>query len=173
MERADCRQFLHKQTTEMAWYDPRRILAFLNNPMPGKVVAGKINPKLLVIARRAYWVQSRVLRIPDQFGLVSSGPHLLRALQAYNLANHISLYVGNLLITLLITNRDLGPRWRVSASTMAAACFWNIVYVYVKEVFFNPMRAPEYDWEALHRELGLVQCYNLGVNSDHWQVTDR
>lgn len=181
IKQADWEQFRRQQDTDMAWYESRRILAFLTNPIPRKVVGGKLNPKLLMIARRAYWIQSRVLCIPDRFGLISSGPPLLRALQAYNLAYHISLDVVNLLlipITLLIISRILGPGRRRSAYYTAcyltACCFWNLVMVYVQEVFFNPMRAPDYDWEALHRELGLVQpYYSLGVNSGRWKVADR
>lgn len=150
----------------MDWYDPRRILAFLHNPFP-VVVDGKIHPGLLILARRAHWIQSRVLCIPNQFGLISSGPPLLQAHQAHKIASIISLdMIINFVASLLVHRVVLGTRWRVSAALMHVALlnFWYMVLLYIEEVFFNPMRAPDYDWEALYKRMGLIQSYAY-VNS--------
>lgn len=40
---------------------------------------------------------------------------------------------------------------------MAAISVLFITFIHVEHVFFNPMRASEYDWEALSKKMGLVQ----------------
>lgn len=139
----------------------RLILAILSDPFP-VVLDGKIHQGLLILARRVHWIQSRILRLPDRFGLVSSGPPLLQAHQAHKIANVIvglditSLFVGAV-IAYRIVLRTRCRQTSVSIMVLAALYFWNLVLVYVEEIFFNPMRAPDYDWEALHKRMGLMQ----------------
>lgn len=162
MTHADMKSLRHKQITDMAWYEPRRIL--FGNPVPKLVVGGEVNPKLHKIAQGVCWFQSRVLRIPDRYGVVSSGPPLLRAIQAYYLTWFAILDVPSVvfgrMLGLWIWKFFLRPRgWFPAASgsslyiVLYIAMF--LVFYYVQEVFFNPMRAPDYDWDALERKLGI------------------
>lgn len=139
----------------MVWYDPRNIVAFHkrnNNPI---VLDGKIKPRLLVIARRAYWVQSRALRIPDRFGPFSSGPPLLQAHQANNLVDFFNELVF-LILEAIIMEWVIGMRRRTSIPMTAFSLLFTI-FVFVREVFFNPMRDPDYNWTALNEKMGVVQ----------------
>lgn len=139
----------------MAWYDPRRILALYERSCIPIVVDGKITPILLVIAQRGYWVQSRVLHIPDKFGFFSSGPLLLQAHQANRLAV-IATDVVIPVVGVFIMEWVVDTRWWLPISMAATALLFTIS-VYVAEVFYNPMRAPGYDWEALNKKMGVVQ----------------
>lgn len=143
----------------MGWYDPRRILAILSDPVP-VVLDGKINPCLLIIARRVHWIQSQILRIPDRFGFISSGPPLLQAHQTHKIVDIIifdgsSIFVAALIMSIIVPRTRSRP---VSATfmTMAAMYFWDLVLLYIEEIFFNPMRAADYDWEAFHKKMGLM-----------------
>lgn len=81
----------------LPWYDPRRII-ITTNPLRRFrtqipiVVGGEINPMLLARAQRGYWLQSRVLRIPDRYGFFVAGPPLLQAHEAHKVL--ISTYDG-------------------------------------------------------------------------------
>lgn len=139
----------------MAWYDPRHILAFYERHCIPIVVDGKINPYLLLIAQRGYWVQSRVLRIPDKFGLFSSGPPLLQAHQA----NRLAVIVAEAVIPVVSVFHlewVLETRGWFPIYTAATSLLFTIS-VYVVEVFYNPMRAADYDWEAFSKKMGVVQ----------------
>lgn len=86
----------------MAWYDPGQIIDLLTrNPIP-IVVDDEISPILETIARRGYWVLSRVLRIPDRFGLLSSGPPLLQAFQAQKLYSLATEAVLPVIVTFML-----------------------------------------------------------------------
>lgn len=139
----------------MAWYDPRHILALYERGGIPIVVDGTITPILLVIARRGYWVQSRVLRIPDKFGLFSPGPPLLQAHQANRLAV-IGTDAVIPVVAAFIMEWVVGPTGWFPISWAVIGLLFTIS-VYVAEVFYNPMRAPDYDWEALYEKMGLVQ----------------
>lgn len=41
--------------------------------------------------------------------------------------------------------------------SMASGFLLSVVSIYVEEVFFNPMRAPDYNWSALNEKMGVVQ----------------
>lgn len=60
---------------------------------------GTLNPVHLAIAERGYWIQSRILRIPDRFGYFSPGPLQLQAYQsaflAYEIIMLVRLILGN------------------------------------------------------------------------------
>lgn len=139
----------------MAWYDPRNIVAFHKRNNVPIVVEGKINPSLLAIAQRAYWVQSRVLRIPDRFGPFSSGPPLLQAHQANKLAAIVT-EVAIPLVGATIMEWVLETRWWLPIF-MGVMSLLFAISVYVQEIFFNPMRGPDYNWTALHEKMGVVQ----------------
>lgn len=140
----------------MAWYDPRHILALFKRTKIPIVGDGEINPSLLAISRRGYWIQSRVLCIPDRFGLFSSGPPLLQACQAHKLASTINEAVIPVIGASMMELMILETGWWLPGF-MAAICFLFIVSVYVGEVFFNPMRASDYNWEALNKKMGVEQ----------------
>lgn len=77
--------FLWEFVQRLPWYDPRRILVTVIQPFRTQVpivVDGKINPMLVARAQEGYWLQSRVLRIPDRYGFFVSGPPLLQAHEA-------------------------------------------------------------------------------------------
>lgn len=162
MTHADMESLRQKQITDMAWFEPRRIL--FGNPVPKLVVGGEVNPKLHTIAQGVYWFQSRVLRIPDRYGVVSSGPPLLRAIQAYYLTWFATLDVPSLIFgtmlglwtwKLFLRPRGWFPAARGSSlGILLHVIVWLVCY-YVQEVFFNPMRASDYDWDAFERELGI------------------
>lgn len=141
----------------MAWYDPRRILAtlFTRTKIP-IVVDGKINPTLLTLARRGYWFQSRVLHVPDSFGFFSSGPPLLQAHEAHIFFVSAADAVGPVVSISMMECLDLFDiKWWLQAS-MAAVTLLFVISVYVDEIFFNPMRASDYDWKARGKKMGLV-----------------
>lgn len=139
----------------MVWYDPRKYVALYKRNNVPIVVDGKINPHLLVIAQRAYRVQSRVLRIPDRFGPFSSGPPLLQAHQANKLAALVTEAVFPI-VGATIMEWVVETRWWLPIS-MAAVTFLFTISLYIQEIFFNPMRGADYNWAALHEEMGVVQ----------------
>lgn len=140
----------------MAWYEPSRIFAPLKSPAFPKVVDGRINPSLLVIARRGYWVQSRLLRIPDRFGFFSSGPPLLQAHQGKKSAFIFMDAVVTVVIAMLVRWWWGVATWWHPITPSNASILYYTIFVYVEEVFFNPLRAPDYDREAMSRKMGLV-----------------
>lgn len=141
----------------MVWYDPRHILPFSICKKIPIVVDGKINPSLLAIARRSHWIQNRILRIPDRFGLFSSGPPLLQAYQSQKLTIVTSEAVIPTVTVLILELGDLGLDTRGwLPAFMAVVSLLFTISVYVEEVFFNPMRAPNYHWEALSKKISVV-----------------
>lgn len=123
------------------------------------VVDGKINPHLVDTGGRGYWIQSQVLRIPDQYGFFVSGPPLLQAQEAHIFTISFTDAVCPVISIMMMELLDLFDMgWRLPGST-AAAVFCYLIATYVREVFFNPRRlhASEYDWDALGEKMGLVR----------------
>ncbi|KAL1856260.1 hypothetical protein Daus18300_010832 [Diaporthe australafricana] len=120
------------------------------------VVDGKINPDLLAIARGAYWVQSRVLHIPDRFGPYSSGPPLLQAFEGQRLASIATEAIAPVVCATLMELMVWEVGWWFPLS-LAAISVLFIISIYVEDVFFNKMRAPDYNWKALSKKMGIVQ----------------
>lgn len=140
----------------MAWYDPRHILGLFKRTQIPIVVDGDINPDLLVVARRGYWIQSRVLRIPDRYGFFTSDPPLLQAHQAHKLTMIATEAVAPVISASIAELMVFDTRWWFPVS-MAAISLSYIISIYVGEIFFNPMRAPDYNWNALSKKMGVVQ----------------
>lgn len=141
----------------MVWYDPRHIFAFSRRRKIPIVVDGEINPSLLTIARRGHWIQSRILRISDRFGLFSSGPPLLQAYQAQNFATIATEAVFPTISVSITEWLGLGFDTRGwLPAFMAVVSLLFAISTHVQEVFFNPKRSPNYNWEALSKKVGLV-----------------
>lgn len=139
----------------MAWYNPRNILAHLRRKRAPIVVDGKINPELLEIAQWGHWLQSRVLHIPDRYGLLSSGPPLLQAFQARKVGEIVTEAVGRTISASLVELMVFETGWWLPLAT-ASVCLLFTVSIYVEEVFFNPMRAPDYNWSSLNERMGVA-----------------
>lgn len=140
----------------MAWYYPRHILALFKRTEIPIVVDGDINPDLLVVAQRGYWIQSRFLRIPERYGLFSSDPPLLQAHQAHKLVMIATEAVAPVISASMTELMVFDTRWWLPLS-MAAISLLYIISIYVGEIFFNPMRAPDYNWKGLSNKMGVVQ----------------
>lgn len=141
----------------MAWYEPSRIFALFRARYFPRVVDGTINPSLLAIARRGYWVQSRLLRLPDRFGFFSSGPPLLQAHQGRKFATLVMDAVVTVVTAMLVQWWWGVAMWWHPITPSNASILYLTIFLYVEEVFSNPLRAPDYDWEAMNRKMGLVQ----------------
>lgn len=95
--------------------------------------------------------------MPDRFGLFSSGPPLLQAYQSQKLTIVTSEAVIPTVTVLILELGDLGLDTRGwLPAFMAVVSLLFTISVYVEEVFFNPMRAPNYHWEALSKKIGVV-----------------
>lgn len=139
----------------MAWYDPRHLFSFFRRNRTPIGAEGEVNPSLLQVARWGHWLQSRVLHIPDRYGLVSSGPPLLQAHQACRVVEIAAEAVG-LMISASVMEL-MAVRTALLSLSMASSFLFSIAFIYVEEVFFNPMRAPDYNWSALNEKMGVVQ----------------
>ena len=123
----------------------------------GEVVDGQLNPFLLAVATAGYLIQSRILRIPYQWGPFSPGPPRLQVRQAlfFNVAvlcNCLNTILYVLLLPLLIfAGNDLWDVGKQLSFIIAVGSFAFWVFM-----VFCESRKPGYkfkDWEPRKDEV--------------------
>ena len=112
-----------------------------------QVKDGQLNPVQLAFARRGYWVQSHILRIPERFGIFSSGPARLQVHQACFFAVMVFSvgFTSALWIACILLLRDMGPQIYLFAGVVAAMEVGLVVFMWVVG-WYDRHRAPDYDW---------------------------
>lgn len=117
---------------------------------PVSSMDGRLNVHHIALASQGYWLQSRILRIPDEYGFFSSGPAPLQEFQgAIATCTCVSLCVSCLveIFTLVMTglHRGLLPVVKLAAC-FAALRMFVLVIVWVA-VLYDVRRAPDFNWE--------------------------
>jgi len=117
---------------------------------PQVIASNTLNPVHLAIATRGYWIQSRILRIPDRYGFFSPGPPRLQAYQG-NLFIPIFIMVvclifcGAVISYLLSFKPDHVPIWK-ALIFLAMPGSGTIAMIWISECF-SKHRAQDHDWE--------------------------
>ncbi|RYP61916.1 hypothetical protein DL771_009958 [Monosporascus sp. 5C6A] len=127
------------------------ILKAVKGLLSPQVIDNRLNPYHLAVATRAYWVQSHILHIPDQFGLFLPGPPRRQVHQSVWFTCQVVMF-GFLLCTAFLLWAAVVLSCRLEErpvptllGPMVALSVVTIASLSVPE-FFDPHRAPDYDW---------------------------
>ncbi|KAI1126411.1 hypothetical protein F5Y10DRAFT_244955, partial [Nemania abortiva] len=113
-----------------------------------QVVNGQLNPVLLDLANRGYYIQSEVLHIPEQYAIFSTGPPRLQVYegQAFVIAYYIILYIGAALAFFSFLLRRLG-KFNIRLYAIPLITFIFILVELYIALLYPPQRAPGYVWD--------------------------
>lgn len=113
-----------------------------------QVVNGQLNPVLLHLANRGYYIQSEVLHISERYGIFSPGPPRLQVYegQASVVAYHIVLCIGAAFAFIYFL---LGKSTKSNAGLYVFPLIifaFILVELYIA-LLWPPQRAPGYVWD--------------------------
>ena len=108
------------------------------------------------LANKGTGFNPRYLHIPDRYGVFSPGPPLLQAYQANELTLIIIMVIAMVIFS-VVRKLVLSKNVQWFPESTVALCAGSVISFYFGEVFFNPMRAPDYDWNSPNKNPGLVQ----------------
>ncbi|KAI1738818.1 hypothetical protein F4680DRAFT_424132 [Xylaria scruposa] len=113
-----------------------------------QVVNGQLNPVLLDLANRGYYIQSEVLHIPEQYAIFSPGPPRLQVYegQASVVAYYIILYIGATLAFFSLLLGKLG-KFNIGLCAIPLIIFIFILVALYIALLYPPQRAPGYVWD--------------------------
>jgi hypothetical protein len=116
---------------------------------PQVTVSNTLNPIHLAIATRGYWIQSRILYIPDRYGFFSPAPPRLQVYQGFLfIALFImvicSIFCGASVVFLLSLRPDHKPIWK-AVVFMVILVGGTVAMIWFMECF-SKRRAQDYDW---------------------------
>jgi hypothetical protein len=113
-----------------------------------QVVNGQLNPVLLDVANRGYYIQSEVLHISERYGIFSPGPPRLQVYegQASVVAYYIVLYIGAALAFFYFLLRKLG-KFHTGLYAIPLITFTFILVELYIALLCPPQRAPGYVWD--------------------------
>lgn len=113
------------------------------------VIDGRLNQSHLALATRCYWIQSRILRIPDRFGFFASGPPRLQVEESGILVFvvfvtcHLVFYAGlAVYLVSLLGNRPV----KSFAALMGLICLTPLGFVWI-HLCWSSRRHPDYVWK--------------------------
>lgn len=127
----------------------REILTAVKNVFSGQVDSnGNLNPALLAIATRGYWIQSQIFHIPDRWGFFPPGPPRL---QVYEGQVFVAIVVGHFctitmaaILVYLVIRVHRPVTWLVAVVvTMELA---EIALQWITSMS-DRHRAPDFDWD--------------------------
>lgn len=125
------------------------ILAIYKEAFAGQIINNQLNPLHLAIGTTGYRIQSRILQIPDRFGLFSPGPprqQVHEGLGFIIMVGWICLSLISNGFSVYLTRRYGFPTYQklgaiFSVTTVPGAfLFWMII-------INDRRRAPGYEWE--------------------------
>ncbi|PSS20204.1 hypothetical protein M430DRAFT_34556 [Amorphotheca resinae ATCC 22711] len=130
---------------------PRRFVHDLKVALGPHVTApNTLNPVLLAIGIRGYWIQSRIFRIPDRYGFFSLGP---ARLQVHDASLCIAILMvlavvapAVVLFHVCLTLKDgYRPLWKDALIGFApSGLVFSGIWIWQCH---SKQRAPDYEWE--------------------------
>ncbi len=131
----------------MSYPQPSSLLTAINILFSPQFIDGQLNPVHLTIATQGYWIQSSILRIPNQYGFFSPGPPRLQVHQGA-LFGVLSFHFGILCIlgaSIVFWVGARGDPVLPLASAMVALVVGAAASIWVAACY-DCRRSPDYDW---------------------------
>ncbi|KAJ8132613.1 hypothetical protein O1611_g1010 [Lasiodiplodia mahajangana] len=113
-----------------------------------QVVNGQLNPVLLDLANRGYYIQSEVLHIPERYAIFSPGPPRLQVYegQASVVAYYLIIYIGAAFALASFLLGKLGQS-NIKLNAIPLIIFIFILIELYIALLYPPQRAPGYVWD--------------------------
>lgn len=112
------------------------------------VVDGRLNPTCLALATQCYWIQSRILRIPDRFGFFSSSPRLqVEEIGIFVLVVFVTSHMAYYAALVVYLAYLKGDRPVKSFAAMMSLLTLTVPVGIWLHLCFSERRQPEYVWK--------------------------
>ncbi|RFU73380.1 hypothetical protein TARUN_8877 [Trichoderma arundinaceum] len=123
------------------------IMATVKQLFSDQIIDNRLNPVHVAIASKGHQFQSRVLHIPDRFGLFSPGPPRLQAAEGFQVVfmSCILGFVSLPAVVAVLLARLKGRPVLLLALGLAAMIFSTAIFFWVG-VCSDRRRSPDYDW---------------------------